>query len=30
MVPLTRGVAQGKLRALVLGAALVRRELGAT
>jgi 5-methyltetrahydropteroyltriglutamate--homocysteine methyltransferase len=30
MVPLTREVAQGKLRSLVLGAALVRRELGAT
>ncbi len=30
MVPLTRDVAQAKLRALALGAALVRRELGAT
>jgi 5-methyltetrahydropteroyltriglutamate--homocysteine methyltransferase len=29
MVPLDRGVALGKLRALALGAALVRRELGA-
>ena len=30
MVPLTRDVAQGKLRALVAGAALVRHELGLT
>jgi 5-methyltetrahydropteroyltriglutamate--homocysteine methyltransferase len=30
MVPLDREVARGKLRALVAGAALVRRELGAT
>jgi 5-methyltetrahydropteroyltriglutamate--homocysteine methyltransferase len=30
MVPLTREVARGKLRSLVLGAALVRRDLGAT
>ena len=30
MVPLTREVSRGKLRSLVLGAALVRRELGAT
>ena len=30
MVPLARAVAHGKLRALVAGAALVRRELGAT
>jgi len=30
MVPLARDVAGGKLRALVAGAALVRRELGAT
>jgi hypothetical protein len=29
MVPLSREVAQGKLRALAAGAALVRRELGA-
>ena len=29
MVPLARGVARGKLRALAAGAALVRRELGA-
>jgi len=30
MVPLDRAVARGKLRALVAGTALVRRELGAT
>ena len=30
MVPLARDVAHAKLRALVAGAALVRRELGAT
>jgi 5-methyltetrahydropteroyltriglutamate--homocysteine methyltransferase len=29
MVPLTRAVAQGKLRSLALGAALVRREISA-
>jgi 5-methyltetrahydropteroyltriglutamate--homocysteine methyltransferase len=29
MVPLSREVAQGKLRALAQGAALVRKELGA-
>jgi 5-methyltetrahydropteroyltriglutamate--homocysteine methyltransferase len=28
MVPLSREVARGKLRALAAGAALVRRELG--
>jgi 5-methyltetrahydropteroyltriglutamate--homocysteine methyltransferase len=30
MVPLAREVARGKLKALAAGAAIVRRELGAT
>jgi hypothetical protein len=30
MVPLPRAVAQGKLKALAAGAALVRKELGSS